>query len=665
MPPAAISRSSMYLPKICGNMGRSKVSAKALAVLLAGCARDPIAGPEIAIVAHPLERCKLPDEQAQLELNALGDFDASERTSDFVTSDQPGAALAFPPETLAVSAELSFPRSSQRFAAIGPYRKGDELPLLLWPNGRTCELGDPHDYPAPNGGQGLGTSTEHGLVMLAGSDRGQSSAVSGALVFDTGTGRTRTLAGDAQLWRPRAFASVTAFGPGFLVAGGEDPTTAFSTGRRLHDTAEVFVADDLRFDPSLEIQLLLGPRSRHAAVQLSATQTLLIGGRTADSGDPVATATLELIDSTAGSSRYVGQLTAARISPKALLLDDGRVFVAGGYDDENRLVAGADWIIRSDDGDFETIASSEDAFPPRFDQDFVAMPGGGVLAVGGCEDREGSADECRPCRRGCPPAAGWDAFWIDAERVAVAFELNRPAPRPRLLPAPDGAPYLVPEAGARGFEAGDATLRFDPWDQRFTTVAPLEQPPELDLPMTQLDTGAAVWVTDAISDSALVGRRFSTRNVFAQDLELITLVSSTNARWPLHLAPGHGADENRYARLVPREDGPGSTFVLEVSGGASVWLTDARFADFSLEVTLDRGEAVELLVDRPGGACRWPEAGPRPTTLRAERSATRLTLVAGGAEAVCDVPTTRVLLGLGAPSEPVQLSRLTVRRDAR
>src|SRR6186713_1668777 len=257
MPPAAISRSNMYLPKIWGNMGRWYVSAKAALLLLAACSPDPIPGPEVAIVAHQLDRCKLPDEQAQLELSALGDFDASERTSDFVTSDQAGAALAFPPDTLAVSAALSFPRSSERFSAVGPYRSGDALALLLWPIGRACELGDRAQYPAPGGGQGLGYASELSLAMLAGSDNGQSSAVSGALVFDTSTGAAVALAGSAQLWRPRAFASVTEFGPGFLVAGGEDPTISFSTGRRLHDTAEVFVADEFAFDPDEQVNLLV------------------------------------------------------------------------------------------------------------------------------------------------------------------------------------------------------------------------------------------------------------------------------------------------------------------------------------------------------------------------------------------------------------------------
>jgi len=337
--------------------------------------------------------------------------------------------------------------------------------------------------------------------------------------------------------------------------------------------------------------------------------------------------------------------------------------VAGGYDDDDQLVPGADWIVRTD-GNFETVPSPEGALPARFDQDFVAMPGGSVLVVGGCEDRDGSADECAPCRRGCRPEAGWEAFWIDSDHDAVRLELGKAAPRPRLLPAPDGAPYLVPQAGAAGFEAGHELLRFDPWAQGFFSVTPLEHPPELDRPLAQLDAGAAVWVSDAIDDAALLGQRFSTRNVFAQDLELITLVSSTNAHWPLHLAPGHAVQGDRYARLVPRASGPGSDFVLEVSGGAEVWLTDARFADFRLEVALDAGDAPELLIDSADHRCRWPEAGAeRPATLRAERRENSVVLSAGDLETVCDVPTTRLALGLRAKSDPVQLSRLTVHRS--
>lgn len=642
-------------------MGRSYVSAKAAALLLVACSPDPIPGPEIAIVAHQLERCKLPDEQAQLELSALGDFDASERTSDFVMSDQAGAALAFPPDTLAVSAALSFPRSSERFSAVGPYRSGDELSLLLWPTGRACELADPADYPAPGGGQGLGYSSDHSLVMLAGSDQGQSSAVSGALVFDTATGAAVILAGSAQLWRPRAFASVTEFGPGFLVAGGEDPTISFSTGRRLHDTAEVFVAAEFAFDPDEQVNLLV-PRSRHAAIRVSSTETLLIGGReAAESGEAAASAGLELADYTAGFTQRVGQLTSPRVSPKALLLDDGTIFVAGGVDDDDRLVPGADWIVRTAEGGFETSASD---FAPRFDQDFVAMPGGAVLAVGGCEDRAGSDDECAVCRVGCPPKAGWDAFWISKEGDVVELSLEAAAPRPRLVPAPDGAPYLVPEASSEGFEAGDTLLRFDPWDQVFRAVTPIDHPPALELPLTGLDTGAAVWVTDAIADAALVGQRFSTRSEFAQDLELITLVSSTNSRWPLHLAPGQGAEPEgaRYARMVP---GDGNAYVLEVAGGAAVWLTDARFADFSFQVTLDQGEAPDLLVDSLVRACHWPAPSPeRPQLLTANRTGTRLELRAGTEERTCEVPSTRVALGLRAPEAAVRLSRLSVRRDA-
>jgi hypothetical protein len=500
--------------------------------------------------------------------------------------------------------------------------------------------------------------------MLAGSDKGQSSAVSGALVFDTGTGAAVALAGSAQLWRPRAFASVTEFGPGFLVAGGEDPTISFSTGRRLHNTAEVFVADQFAFDPDQEITLK-EPRSRHAAVRLSVTETLLIGGRTeAGTGEAAATPTLELVDYTTGYSRGVGLLTRARVLPKALLLDDGTLFVAGGVDGDDELVPGADWIVRTANGDFETSASD---FPSRFDQDFVALPGGAVLAVGGCEDRAGSDEECAPCRRGCRPEAGWDAFWISKDRDVVQLSLQAAAPRPRLISAPDGAPYLVPEAGSEGFEAGAALLRFDPWDQVFRAVTPIAHPPELDLPVTGLDAGAAVWVTDAIPDASLVGQRFSTRNEFAQDLELITLVSSTNSRWPLHLAPGQGGEPGgaRYARLVPGEAGAGSAYVLEVAGGAAVWLTDARFADFSFQVTLDQGKPPDLLIDSTAGECHWPAPGSeRPQLLTARRTGTRLELTAEAEASTCELPSTRVAIGLRAGDAPVRLSRLSIHRDA-
>lgn len=645
-------------------MKRLYASAKVVGLLLLGCAPDPIAGPEITILAHQLDQCRLPNEEAFLDLSALGDFDASAHTNDLVTSKQPGASLAFPPKTLAVSAMASFNRSSQRFFGISYYDTGPTLPLLFWPTARECPLGEDPTYPALGGGQALGVSRQRSLVLLVGSDAGESSAVSEALVFDARTGKARLLGANAQLWRPRAFASATEFGPGFLVAGGEDPTTSFSTGRRLHDTAEVYVAETDLFDPTLLIQLQ-APRSRHAAVALGPSETLLIGGITAsETGELQATARLELVDYTAGSTRHVGLLSTPRIAPRALLLDDGSIFVAGGHDMNGNPIAGAEWIVGNAVDGFETTPLEDPAFRARIDQAFVGMPGGSVLAVGGCDVNASSAGDCDGCRAGCAPQDGWDAFWIDHEHEVTALELDVAAPRPTLLAAPDGAPYLVVETPDSTASGSAALERFDPWKQAFYGAGRLARPPELDRPLESLDPGALVWVSEDANAATLVGRRFSTRDEFAQDLELISQVSGTNARWPLHLAPGQAAHDSTYARLVPRVEGSAQDFVLEMSGRASVWITDARFLDFWFEVTLDAGAPPVLLVDTPANRCRFANPpSKRPLTLRAQRRGSELTLEAEGSKTSCELPLTRVALGLRAHDDPTQLSKLSVRRQ--
>lgn len=645
-------------------MKRLYASAKIGGLLLIACSPDPVAGPEITILTHQLEQCPLPKEEALVELSALGDFDASTRTNDLVTSEQRGTSLAFPSATLAVSAMATFNRTSQRFFGIAHYDAGPTLPLLFWPTTRACPLNVDPNYPALGGGQALGVSAERSLVMLAGSDAGQSSAVSEALVFDARTGASGLLGGSAQLWRPRAFATVTEFGPGFLVAGGEDPTTTFSSGRRLHDTAEVYVAEEARFDPALLIQLQ-APRSRHAAIALGPNESLLIGGVTAsDTGESRPTAGLELVDNASGLTRHVGLLSTPRIAPQALMLDDGSIFVAGGHDIEGHLIETAEWIVGNPDDGFQAVPLEDDTFRARLDQDFASMPGGGVLAVGGCDLRTPATTGCDGCRDGCAPKNGWDAFWIDHDRQVTALELDVAAPRPTLLAAPDGAPYLVAETPYSAQAGAVALSRFDPWDEAFHSADMLDRPPRLDRPLQNLDSGALVWVSEADGVATLVGQRFSTRDEFAQDLELITLVSPTNARWPLHLAPGQAAQGSTYARLVPRTSGTARDFVLELSGGASVWITDARFGDFWFEVTLDAGAPPIVLVDTDTNRCRFAApSSSRPLRLSARRRGEELELEVEGSKTRCEVTNSRVALGLKAHADATQVSKLSVHRQ--
>ena len=104
MPPAAISRSSTYLPKICGNMRVCYRTLAAASALRAGC---DSAAERVAIVAHYVPACApaVGNAPTQLELIALGDFDRSNESVAILSSAASLQALTLPRGTRGV--ELS------------------------------------------------------------------------------------------------------------------------------------------------------------------------------------------------------------------------------------------------------------------------------------------------------------------------------------------------------------------------------------------------------------------------------------------------------------------------------------------------------------------------------------------------------------------------------
>src|SRR5882724_9719108 len=103
MPPAAISRSSTYLPKICGNIPAIQGSAAALIWLLSGCSARATLEKVLALRVHQLTDCPIA-EPAHLELSALGDFPTSNRTGESLPVSVVDAKLSFPAATLALEA---------------------------------------------------------------------------------------------------------------------------------------------------------------------------------------------------------------------------------------------------------------------------------------------------------------------------------------------------------------------------------------------------------------------------------------------------------------------------------------------------------------------------------------------------------------------------------
>jgi hypothetical protein len=629
---------------------------------------------------HTLPRCDLPLGLADgnVELLALGDFAASNESAEVLRLDQQGQALKFPVATQAALAHVG--EGAQAFAGYGE-RRENGLDVLLWPELLACDLwrrSGAVGYPGRHGGQALGYSPQSGMVFAAGgNDPLVSDAIVGALSFDSASGVVGVLdRSDAGALRhPRAFATSTPFGSQqFLVAGGEAPV--FGVPERdleLAATAELFDAQLGRFVG--EPIALHSSRTHHAAVTLDDGRTLLIGGRSKVGETNIAQYQLEIVDPTSLRAS-VGDAIAPRIDPRALRLSDGRIFVGGGVGLDGALTEPAgEWLSRDARPDSTTLSLD---VAPRFERAFVATSGGGVLAVGGCEDRPAASSEdaaaCKAaCSIGCPPLGGsYDAWWIAADGSATPVSLEGiSAPHPLLLPGSDGSPWLV--AASASTPEKPQLFRFNAWAGRFQ---PALVPESVKLPrpgMPQpvaLGPDAFVWLDDDESAGLLVGLRLGTRNRFTQDLALVLLSDPIETR-PQHLVPeappGSAVSYNGKLTLSgvawrtardPDDSAPDVT----------VRVADTDYADVTVKLHVERGAPPLLLLGdtQLGGAdCPWPAGNAvggdfdLPTVVR---QGGRAQLLFQGGHQSCPVATGRLELGLRASEGESVIQRLDVQR---
>ncbi len=618
---------------------------------------------------HSLRGCDLPVglQQSNLELLALGDFVASNDSAEFLRLDQAGANLKFPVATQAVEAHVG--QGSQTFAGYAE-RRENSLDVLLWPELSTCEVWQPkgeQGYPGRRGGQAFAYSAQSGVVLAAGgNDPLVTAATVGALSFDTARGALRTLGtADAGVLRqPRAFATATAFGELFLIAGGEEPVFGVPD-RELEPLGSAEL-----FDPKLgvftdEPITLRSKRTHHAAVVLRDGRTLLVGGRSQVGATNIAQYRLEIVDP-ASRRASVADAVAPRIDPRALRLSDDRIFIGGGVDLSGAPVEPVgQWL--SADARLETTQLSLDV-APRFERAFVPTLGGGLLAVGGCEDRPKASPEdaeaCAVCSQGCPPLGGeYDAWWIASDGSATQVSLaGIRAPRPILLPGSDGSPWLV--AAAANTPEIPRLFRFNAWAKRFDLA---DVPDGLRLPrpgMPQplaLDPDAFVWLDDDDDgeQGQLLGLRFGTRNRFSQDLALVLLSDPVEAR-PQHLVPdappGDAVSYDGRLRLESPE--------------VTVRVADTDFADLTLQLRVVEGPPpVVVLGDTPlgGSACPWPDGEARggdadlPTIVRQKG---RAQLLFHGGGRTCAVSDGRLGLALRAGDAVTVVQQLDVARSA-
>ena len=509
---------------------------------------------------------------------ASGDFDPA--ASDGRRLADVGTTLTLPPSTRALVVDVS--NGDAEWRGVRDVGASGDVDVLLLPFQSTCALsGDVEQRSA----SALGVLDPSHVLVVGGTGAGN---IPDTFLADLSTGVTTQLA--VGLLTARTRTSVTRFGGGGLVAGG-----ARGDGSII-DNAEVFVAGSGNTGDFDRAPILLsGPRADHGAAVLVSGETLLVGGRSAAGGRPLST--LEIVDPKARSARTQGlaQLEVPRFDPVVLRLASGEVLVAGGFDAQNDPVTRLEWL--TPDGRSRSRHSRE--LVARKERGFVALPGGGALAVIAPDAGD----------------VGLENVWV----ISADGEPEHAAPiagaltMARLFAGAEGRPLLW---------TGNRWLEWSPWSGAFVApgaLAAAKGGPSSDA-FASPDLGLAMW----LDGSALVALRFATPTAYATfPLPLLAPGTSDTS----HVAPD---------RLVS----PGVTTSIQLdpelglvlAPGASVFVTDATYGALIVDVDTPSGEPpLVVLRDEHGNetaiggeACPFAITRGAPATLHIERDGARV-----------------------------------------
>jgi hypothetical protein len=237
-------------------------------------------------------------------------------------------------------------------------------------------------------------------------------------------------------------------------------------------------------------------------------------------------------------------------------------------------------------------------------QGFVALPGGGALAV------------ITPPR----PTPDFKNVWvISADRTPdAASSIPGDLAQVRLFPGTTGSPVLF---------VGDKWLRWQPWLGEFGVMAEVASArgPDRDALLSP-DLGLAAWLSSDNGHASIFGLRFDARGAYVTDSARGPLLADSTA----FMAPD---------RLVSRAATPivfDATRGLLLDTGASAFLADATFASFALDVTVTGPAPIVVLRDQDGvelevGGGTCPIVVPDGTTaLHVERDGATVTVTVGG-----------------------------------
>lgn len=533
----------------------------ALLAGFAGCSKDPRIE-ERPIVVYSPRSCPVSQDQAFGVLYASGDFEPAD--------DRPAARSLFlretgmridefPQATRSVVVDVSQPGRDVDWRGLR-----DAIPsrgpvnVLVWPGGESCRLS--RNVERRNDAT-LGIFGEQ--LLVAGGTLADSNQTPITFVGDLSTGIIERLSIGLNIRRNRP--TITTFTrPGdpvqaALVAGGTDdkgdslPNAEFYVANP-EAKGEVGDFSDRRIN-------LSEPRALHGAVVLATGETLLVGGV----GPRGPLRSMEIVDPRTDRARIdgVALLTVPRKRPTVLRLASGEILVAGGLDQNDQPVPTLEW--------FSPDASRPTKRPVDLvtgrDRAFVPLAAGGALAVIIPE----------------MPTADFKTVWvISAEGSLEPGVAVDPASLAavRLFAGAESAPALW--TGARW-------LRWQPWFGAFEPIADAPSTgPTTDL-IANGDSGLALWLDDrGPAGMYVTGYRFATRTKYGAVPKPLLIDG------PGQLAPDRLSGISGSSIRFERERG------LVMGPGASAFLTDVSFGDFTLDVDVTAGPPSVVLREETG-----------------------------------------------------------------
>jgi hypothetical protein len=627
------------LPKICGNTRLYHLTALLAASLEIACGGGSGSEEFREIRVHWLPGCG-PGEgggTARIDLQALGDFDPTPDTFEQFEADVVEVPSVFPLTTQAVSVRAD--DGFDEWNGAGTASGSGEFDIALWPEDDGCLFfrAEAGQYPEDGTGAAVGYAASTATVLISG---GLGESATSAMTIDLGTGAAREVAAEDGPRTARSGATVTRFGVDLLIAGGVDPDSTSPL-----DSADVFRSSAGRFDPT-RIELSR-PRSRHAAVELRSGETLLVGG-TDGSG---ALRTLEAISPESGEYRISGlpRLSGGRLDPVALRLSDDSVLIAGGVDAADEPVALLEWLDPAASAVTRSSTALAELAQPTRGRAFVAMPGGGALAAGGCALRLPSAAEADACELACGLGGGCasrDVFWITPSGDVLRLDgaLDADASDARLVEGAGGRPWLI-----AGKPALPLVRVFDPFRARFEAPGTRPVPPSsaAAFQFVAIDPGLFVWLEEGNGPASVGGFRHGTRGPY------------TVSAIPLFLESNDGAAPDRPMEATT----PGGGLPMS-DPELRLILTDTTYDAVGLTLDIEQGAPpVVYLGERAYGEgdCAWPEPEAEGTATLT-RTADGVRLEHGQGQRDCTPPKGRVTVSLRAP-EKVVLTSIAVRRS--